>query len=770
MADALRAEGIEVWYDETELRGGEVWDASIQRQIAECTLFLAIVSANTQARREGYFRLEWRLADERLRLMAEGTPFVLPVIVDGTKERDALVPKSFLGVQWTWLPHGEVPPAFVTRVQRLLNPATSASATPTSTRAAGATAPTSPATPPLVARAEIDEYSAATTLAPPATTRRRVPRSALFFAAGVLATVFVAALFVVVRGGGLGSWAGRGTSPVAGAGVARFTITLSPGQAVLSRPAISRDGRIVAFTAGTPAEEPRLYLRRLAELESQVVPGTNGARAPFFSPDGSSIAFFASGRLFRWMIGGGAPVPLADAPSPLGGTWDDDHTIVFVPVWNGGLFRLPAAGGDREAILRPDGKQDYAFVFPRFIPGRQEILFTAWGKNPGVWRLNLRTRERTKVLNGNSAMVTASGHLLAGVPDQSSDSFGHLLGLLAAPYRENASTSLAPTLVVPGVSYPAWQPDLWYSVSDTGTLAYAPADVRAKSLILVDRTGKVELFSNQPGTYSGVSVSRTARRTLAAADYRVWLYASDGTSRERLAPENRDWHEQSAKWAPDGKTVIYASNEFGNWDIQRRVPGASKSEVLLAKELDQTKAVISMDGTIAYLEEHSTTGNDIWLLEPDGKSRPWLVSPGNEGPMGFSPDGKWLAYHSNESGRSEIYVKPVASNAARIQVSTAGAFNAAWSPKGNTLFYQEAGAMWAVDLGRGNVPVLGPRRKLFECGWALSPFGNWDFSDFDVMPEDERFIMIRREPKAIPDRISVVVNWYDELRRLAPVK
>ena len=111
IAQALRAEGVEVWFDESELRGGEAWDASIQRQIAECALFVAIVSAHTQARREGYFRLEWRLADERMRLMAEGTPFVLPVIVDATKERDALVPKAFLGVQWTWLPHGEVPPA-----------------------------------------------------------------------------------------------------------------------------------------------------------------------------------------------------------------------------------------------------------------------------------------------------------------------------------------------------------------------------------------------------------------------------------------------------------------------------------------------------------------------------------------------------------------------------------------------------------------------------------------------------------------------------------
>jgi dipeptidyl aminopeptidase/acylaminoacyl peptidase len=343
-------------------------------------------------------------------------------------------------------------------------------------------------------------------------------------------------------------------------------------------------------------------------------------------------------------------------------------------------------------------------------------------------------------------------------------------GLLAAPYREDAPLSHAPTLVAPVINYPPWQPDLWCSVSDPGTLAYVPADVRAKSLVLVDRTGRIELFSDQPGTYSSVRISRTTSRVVASADAYAWLYAPDGSARERLAHENRDWDEGGPVWAPDGKAVVYSSNESGNWDIYRRLLGASKSEVLLAKERDQSHATTSPDGMIAYAEVHPTTGYDIWLLDPNGKARPWLVSPRNETPSRFSPDGAWLAYCSDESGRFEIYVKPVAGEAARVQVSTAGASNSAWSPKGNMLYYREAGAMWAVDLGRGDVPVPGPRRKLFDVGWALNPFGEWDYSGFDVMPDGERFLMVRREPKAIPDRINVVVNWYDELRRLVPLK
>jgi Tol biopolymer transport system component len=250
----------------------------------------------------------------------------------------------------------------------------------------------------------------------------------------------------------------------------------------------------------------------------------------------------------------------------------------------------------------------------------------------------------------------------------------------------------------------------------------------------------------------------------------VWLYALDGKSRERLALENRDWDEFWSVWTPDGKAVVYASNQAGNWKIYRRVPGALKSEVLLDREVDVFPKAISQDGTIAYDESHPTTGNDIWLLNADGKARPWLAGPRNEEAGKFSPDGRWLSYRSDESGRHEIYVKPVAGDGARIQISSAGGGYSVWSPEGSKLFYQEAGAIWEVELGRGEVPVPGPRRKLFDGGWALNPPGEWDYCVFDIMPDGERFVMIRAEPKAIPDRIHVVVNWYDELRRLVPVK
>ena len=773
IAQALRAEGIEVWFDESALAGGEAWDASIRRQIRDCALFVAIVSANTQARKEGYFRLEWKLADERSHLIAEGTPFVLPVIIDGTKERDALVPKSFLGVQWTWLPHGEVPPAFVTRVQRLIYPAVERTTATKSTLAAEMSAEASAATSPPRARPESTETLTISPLAPAATTLRRTRSALWIFAAGFLTALSVVALIVAVRDGGLGAISGGGSRQAVGAGVTKLTITLPPGQAVRSRPAVSRDGRMIAYTAGTPTEEPRLYIHRLDELEPRPTRITTGTAvphlaSPFFSPDGRSIAYFANGRLFRWTIEGGAPVELAkDAPVPVGGTWGDDDTIVFGPMWNARLFRLPASGGTPVSLLRPDEKAEHAFTSPRFVPGRREVLFTATGKNGGVWRLDLETGERSLVFpQGHSGTLTTSGHLLMAREDPLNRVSP---GLLAAVYRKGLPLDLAPPLVLPGINFVQGIPDLWSSVSDTGTLAYVPADIRAKSLVLVDLSGKVELFSSHQGAYQWVNVSRSTGRVIATADRQVWLFSPDGASRERVASENQDWEEAIARWTPDGRAIVYTLLKSGTWDVYRRILGDSKSEVLIDQSGEIAGLVMSSDGTVAYARSNpdADTGNDIWLRHADGKSQPWLVSRGNQFPNGFSRDGKWLAYHSEESGACQIYVKPVAGEAARIQISTAEARYSAWSPKDNTLFFLEAGAMWEVNLGSGDIPVPSPRRKLFEGGWALNPLSD---SDFDVMPDGKHFLMIRNEPKALQDRIHVVVNWYDELRRLVPVK
>ena len=466
--------------------------------------------------------------------------------------------------------------------------------------------------------------------------------------------------------------------------------------------------------------------------------GTEDAKLPFFSPDGQSVAFFARGRLFRWDRGGGAPQPLADAPSqPLGGTWGEDGTIVFVPVWNGGLYRVPASGraSDAEALILPDGQEHYAFVYPRFVPGREEVLFTAWGERGGIWRLDLASSDPSEVVTeGNSGTLTTSGHLLFAMRQP-------VAGLLATPQSSSSGAESSPTSVLPGVHYLNWSTDLWLSVSRTGTLAYAPSDVTRRSLVRVDWLGQTVPVADQPGVYGNLAISPNGRRIAADVDNRVWLYEPDG-GRVRLAPENRDRGENNPTWDPEESRVFYSSNQSGTWDIYTRVPGAATSEVVLRKELDQTVEAVADDGTLAFSESHPATGYDIWLLPTGGTPRAWQATTASEVNADFSPDGRWLAYSSNVSTRFEVYVGPVdGESEERTQVTTEGGQGPVWSPMGDRLFYRRGATMMAVDVVSLDPLVLGGHQRLFDGGWELPGPEEPNLKTYAVAPDGELFVI-----------------------------
>ena len=192
-------------------------------------------------------------------------------------------------------------------------------------------------------------------------------------------------------------------------------------------------------------------------------------------------------------------------------------------------------------------------------------------------------------------------------------------------------------MVLSGVHYGLWEPDLWLSLSSGGTLAYVPSDITRRSLVLVDQTGSASPFSDQRAAFATLALSRDGRRIAADVEEKVWLYERGASGRVRLAPENRDAGEGFSVWAPDGSRVIYASNQSGNWDIYARTPGTAKSEVLVQKEFDQTPLAMAPDGTLAFREENPRAGTDIWLLPPGGTPTPWLTTPATEMLSDFSP-------------------------------------------------------------------------------------------------------------------------------------
>lgn len=327
MAEALRGFGVEVWFDqEGGLEHGDEWDRKIRHQIRECALFLPVISANTQARREGYFRIEWDLAAERAQGIAHGVPFILPVVIDTTNEPGALVPDRFRKVQWTRLPAGETPAAFVARVQKLLGGEVAGAP---SLLAARPPEPTQDRLTPGP-RAESAARSR------PGEGAERMKRRIR----PLLQPVMIAAAVAV--GAGLG-WMGNRMRSAGSAAtltpalVTRVTLQLPvhaplalssslPGGWALNAPILSPDGRVMLYVASQGATS-QIYLRALDQFEAKPIPGTEGGFSPFFSPDSVMFGFFAENKLKKMSIEGGAPVALCEAKNAVVGTWSTEEVI-----------------------------------------------------------------------------------------------------------------------------------------------------------------------------------------------------------------------------------------------------------------------------------------------------------------------------------------------------------------------------------------------------------------------------------------------------------
>jgi hypothetical protein len=605
IAQALRAEGIEVWFDESALAGGEAWDASIRRQIRDCALFVAIVSANTQGRKEGYFRLEWKLADERSHLIAEGTPFVLPVIIDGTKERDALVPKSFLGVQWTWLPHGEVPPAFVARVQRLLG---GEGASPNQI----ASAPT----------------------APSVRSMAREPRVRIRWMS-LLPWALCVGLALVV------AWLVRQpdqtrvteprytelalpeSAPVAFTGPAPIGIWQ---RAV----AISRDGRTVAYIAlkgGTTS----LVARRLDTGGAREFPGTEGAFFPFFSPDGQWIGFFVKGDLRKVPVAGGTPSTMAAGIKvPVGAEWSHVDRILVAqdqghePVW------VSPADRTTTRISNPGAPENYSrsALDPTILPGEEWAIGGFDGflqllslKGAGVHWLSKagpvgeKDAKPAELLRGWSPRYLKEGFLIF-----MSGEGTELKAMRFDPAKVRPTG--APFAVLEGIRreqlYTAGQ----FTLSEEGTFVYAlGADAEASELAWVDEQSKREKVPIPPGPYHGLSLSRDGLaaffRKNATGSFSDLLIFDVATGRQvRSIPHERT--SAMSLWGPDGSLFLTP------WDTITALIG------------QHTRRFAS-----AVSDQSTEQPKEFDLL------------------MGISPNGEWMAFTVTRRARpSDPYATP----------------------------------------------------------------------------------------------------------------
>ena len=592
----------------------------------------------------------------------------------------------------------------------------------------------------------------------PATWRRALP----WALAGLLALALGALL-----------WRSGRSEPSASHAVSRFAVALPDNEvlALATSPAvaISPDGTKLVYAARLGGVV-RLFLRPIDSLQAAPIPGTENASAPFFSPDGNWVAFFADGKLKKVPLNGGPVVTLADVADHRGGSWAGD-TIVYTPNALGGVFRISASGGPPQPLTQLDeSRHERTHRFPHFMPDGRAVLFTVgtqespdYYDNARIDAVRLDTGERRTVLEGASTAVYLPGGYLA---------FAREGALFFAPFDPQRLATTGPaTMVLQGVSGDVTTGAVHFAVSSNGCLFYVPgAQASGDLLARMDRSGKIEPLPVPPRTYLELSLSPDGRRAAltigAINEYDIWIYefARGTLSRLTFGGVNR-----SPKWSADGKHVIYATVSTGGSAIYSQAADGSGTPTLIRK-FDQPNRVfvddVSPDGK--WISILSGAPGDISMISADGKGEvlPFAATDFDEAGSAFSPDGRWVAYTSYESGRPEVYVRPLSESGGKWQISTAGGEGPRWSRNGKELFYHAGNRMMVVPVKTSSTFQAGTPQPLFDNYFDLRSDAG---AVYDVAPDGKWFLAVRpSSEQALARELHIVLNWFEELKGLTP--
>jgi Tol biopolymer transport system component len=556
--------------------------------------------------------------------------------------------------------------------------------------------------------------------------------------------------------------------------VSRAVITLPPGQrlAGLDQPAValSHDGTQLAYVAIQGGTQ-QLYVRAMDSLDATPIPGTEGAINPFFSPDGQWLGFFAGKKLKKVSVSGGVALTLGEVNGPRGASWGSQGMIAFAPAGVSLLQKVPDAGGTPQPLSRFE-KGEASHRWPEFLPDGKALLFDAmtstfnWTKAQLVVE-SVGTGERQNLIQGGwQPRYASSGHLI----------YAQRGSLMAAPFDlQRLALTGTPVPVVEGVRQSTTTGAVQYSFSATGSLAYVPGAVQSAQLRLVwvTRNGAEQPLAAPARGYVFPRISPDGRRIAVGVmdqETQVWLY---DLSRETLTRFTFEGNVNlSALWTPDGRRITFQSDKEGPPNVYwQRADGSGGLERLTTSDYTSVPSSCSPDGQLlAFVQVDPATGFDIWVLRlTDRKAQPFLRTPYSETSPRFSPDGRWLAYISNESGRYEVYVQPYPGPGGKWQISTEGGTEPAWNPNGRELFYRSGDKMMAVDIATQLGFTVGKPRVLFAGWYEATPA---TFSNYDVTPDGQRFLMLKRNEQeaSAPTQINVVLNWFEELKHRVPTE
>ena len=539
--------------------------------------------------------------------------------------------------------------------------------------------------------------------------------------------------------------------------------------------ALSADGSTVVFV-GTTNSIHRLYVRRRDDTTIKPIAGTEGASSPALSPDGKWIAFLADRTLKKATLDGQVTSVLK-VDDARGISWASDDTLVYSPDSTEGLFQISADGGEPKRLTKPDStKNERTHRWPQVLPGGKAAIFTVGMLNSpdsyeqaSIHVVNFATGENHLVMEGASmAHYAPTGHLI----------FAKGGSLYAVGFDvETLSTRGKPQLILQDVAGDETTGVAHFAIADNGTLAYVPGNPGAnmRRVVWADRTGKVQPINLEPAQYNDIRLSPDSSRAAllvgSSGSADVWIFDLVRATSTRLTFNGRN---ATPIWSRDGKTIFYVEMN----------PTTTGKSVVTNKPADGSRdaqTVVSLDGTanlkaltpdgssgIFDYQRSTSNGNIVQSKLAEGATLTELVNTEfAELAAALSPDGRWLAYQSNESERPEIYVRDMAGAGGRWQISTGGGEEPRWSHDGRELYYRNGNLLMSVAISTTPTFKASTPTNLFDGIFDLRT--NTGIT-YDVDPKGNRFLMIRQAEESSAPKVMVVLNWFDELRRLVPTQ
>jgi eukaryotic-like serine/threonine-protein kinase len=535
-------------------------------------------------------------------------------------------------------------------------------------------------------------------------------------------------------------------------------------------PALSPDGTRLAFTARDAKSKVLLYVRSLASSAAEPLSGTDDATYPFWSADGRQLGFFAAGKLKKIDAGGGPAQDVCDVGAARGGTWNQDGTILFSPGTVQPIMRVSAAGGTPEPVSKLDSERDEnSHRWPSFLPDGKHFLYWARsskGPHEDLIYIGELGSAKSKVLIRSDSIGTyASGYLLF-LRDQA---------LMAQPFDlKRLELSGDPVLVAQQVGVNGATARPLFTVSQTGILVYQSDNLLGGwNLLWLGSDGKPIGSFSQSDRYLDPAISHDGKRVAVGifAGSRgigdLWIYDLQRGTNTRLTFGTDS--NGRAVWSPDDKTIYYESSNNRIPRISARAADGSGSErvILHTPGIAESPWSISSDGRyIAYWRKDlaKDTASHIWVLPLFGDHKPFpiLQDAWSEKNAQISPDGKWMAYVSNESGRSQVYITPFPAGGAKWEVSKDGGISPKWRGDGKALFYLDnSDSVIAVDLAvSGNAIDLGVPHVLFQAVGIQR-----DYGPFDVTADGKKFLINSGNVAQGGEPLTLVQNWLNAIKR-----